>query len=288
MIIVKLMGGLGNQMFQYAFGRNLALKHNTRLILDINWYNDPNNSLYRSYALGVFNIPEKFASTRQITRYTSANSLIHFKFIRQFFPSVRVIKEPHFHFSEDTLNSPDNSYLVGYWQCAKYFSDIRYILLRDFSFKNKPDKSNQIWLELISNSTSVSMHIRRSDYVNNPTTNKFHGTCNLEYYKKACMVIEEKFKSPEYFIFSDDIEWVKANTSFTNPCHFIDHNTSRPSEDLRLMIQCKHHIIANSSFSWWGAWLAENEDKMVIAPEKWILTTLHSAKDVIPSSWIKL
>jgi hypothetical protein len=293
MIIVKLMGGLGNQMFQYAMGRQLALKHNTELKLDLSFLNShPENAEYtmRHYELAAFAIIEKFASEKEIRRFTyipHSEKLVH-RF-QQFINPCHIINEPHFHFSKSILQSPDNSYLSGFFQSEKYFIDIRNKLLKDFSFKNPADELNKKILDQIISATSVSIHIRRGDYVKNPATNEVHGNCGIHYYTHAVEKMNSLLKNPEFFIFSDDIDWAKQNFSFIKLAVFIEHNTGiNDSEDLRLLSNCRHHIIANSSFSWWGAWLAEFPGKIVIGPKEWLKDKQYITSDVMPEAWLRV
>ena len=136
---------------------------------------------------------------------------------------------------------------------------------------------------------AVSLHIRRGDYVSNPVTNNYHGTCSLAYYKKAVLLLKEKIENPSFFIFSDDLLWARENLDFINDMTFIDLDKSIPDhEEMHLMSQCKHNIIANSSFSWWGAWLNENSDKIVIAPKKWFSDNTINTEDLIPAKWMRI
>ena len=133
------------------------------------------------------------------------------------------------------------------------------------------------------------MHIRRGDYVSNPTTNKLHGTCSLEYYHNAVDIIAAKVSNPHFFIFSDDHEWARNNFKIDYPLTFVAHNNAGKNyEDMRLMSLCKHHIIANSSFSWWGAWLGSNPKKIVCAPRGWFKDKSLNTNDIIPSDWSRI
>jgi hypothetical protein len=199
------------------------------------------------------------------------------------------IEEKHFHFDPGMLNLPDNVYINGYWQSEKYFKDIEEVLRKDFTVISPINQENQRMLNLINSTDSVSLHVRRGDYVTNPTTNSFHGTCSLDYYAKAVRYIIENISNPHFFLISDDPDWVKENISINKPVTVIDINTTDNGyDDLRLMSKCKHNIIANSSFSWWGAWLNNNPQKIVIAPEKWFLSPELNTKDLIPQGWMKL
>ena len=197
--------------------------------------------------------------------------------------------EKHFQFDPEAYRAPDQSYLVGYWQSEKYFSDIEHIIREEFSFKDEPDDMNKKILRQIRGANAVSVHIRRGDYVTDPGTAKVHGTCPPDYYRQALALIERKIPAPHFFIFSDDIAWVRQNLKSRSPAFFVDHNQQRQDyEDLRLMSGCRHHIIANSTFSWWGAWLAANPNKIVIAPKKWFNDPTVSTHHLIPPSWVKL
>jgi hypothetical protein len=175
------------------------------------------------------------------------------------------------------------AYLKGYWQSEKYFEGISKTICKHFSFPPFTDNKNKALLELIVHSNSVSIHIRRGDYLKN----NLNWSLDIEYYYRAIDLIKEKVNNPIFYIFSDDMQWAETNIKVPN-CHFINHNKGNDSfRDMQLMSNCKHNIIANSSFSWWGAWLNNNEDKKVIAPNKW-LSTMEGTRDIIPDSWIQL
>ena len=271
MIITKLIGGLGNQMFQYACGSSLADRFNAELKLDITGYETQVKLITpRQYELGEFNITENFATQEEII-------------------SKKLFKEKHFHFDSEVLNLPDETYLNGYWQCEKYFKNIEKALRKEFTLKFSPDAKNIAFLEQIKTVNSVGLHVRRGDYANNEKTNSFHGLCSLDYYKQAIDYISENTKNPHFFLFSDDIDWVKENLISNYPMTMVDCNNSLQGHfDLSLMKNCKHNIIANSSLSWWGAWLNENSNKIVIAPKKWFNDIEINTDDLIPDRWIRL
>ncbi|EKE02186.1 MAG: glycosyl transferase family protein [uncultured bacterium] len=291
MIIVNLYGGLGNQMFQYALGRHLAEKNNTELKLDISAFE---SYKLRKYELGNLNIIEKFALPEEISRLSTLPTGKIERFIRK--TLRKPVKKPESYIKENItggfnpkiLDLQNNIYLEGYWQSEKYFIEIEDIIRKEFSFKFPATGKNKEILENILNINSVSLHIRRGDYVTNPEVNQVHGVCSLDYYKSCVDFIEKKLESPYFYIFSDDIEWVKNNLQIQSQVYYVDHNTvDNAIEDMRLMFSCKHNILANSSFSWWGAWLNSNPDKMVITPRKWFNTT-YDSNDLIPERWIKL
>jgi len=293
-IVVKLMGGLGNQLFQYATGRALALKHKTELKLDLSFLNaDPKNEYTkRGFELNIFNTKYLIASYNDIDAFYKKSLLD--KFISEYFPSSvlkkNIFNQNDFSFMEDFFTSSSKrTYLNGYWQSEKYFSSIREILLKDLVIKKEMSEQCKFTKDLILNSNSVSLHIRRGDYVSDKNANEFHGTLPLEYYNKAMAHFNGLFKDVKVFIFSDDMDWVKSNLKLVNECEYVDFNTGENSVfDMYLMSQCKHNIIANSSFSWWGAWLNQNPEKMVIAPHLWFADKNLNTKDLIPTSWLKL
>lgn len=279
MIITKLIGGLGNQMFQYAAGRQIAVANNTQLKLDITGYDHQVGITPREYGLGVFNIQAAPAGKSEIWRHRLTMAILrHHK-----------IQQKDIHNIRQFLTLPDNSYLEGYWGSEKYFSDIEDIIRKDFTPKNKPDKATIELIQRIKNCNSVSVHVRRSDYVMDKKTHDFHGVCGLGYYKKSILLITKKVTNPSFFIFSDDPNWCKVNLRLQSSTIYVTHNLgNKDYEDVRLMSTCKHNIIANSSFSWWGAWLNKNKDKIVIAPKKWFREPSINTKDLIPQSWIKI
>ncbi len=279
MIITKLIGGLGNQMFQYAAGRALAYRLNTELKLDKIIFK---TYKLHKYELYYFNIKALFASQKGINKFKK-HSLVLFFTKRKFF------KEKHFHFNPEFFKLKGNIYLKGYWPSEKYFKSIESVIRDDFSFKNEPDRKNKKVLEKISKVNSVSIHIRRGDYVLNKKTNAYHGLCPLKYYKKAIQIIKARTKTPTFFVFSDDIKWCKKNIKIDKNITFIDFNNRYKNyEDMRLMSNCKHNIIANSSFSWWGAWLNKNKNKIVIAPKKWFRDPSINTKDLISKLWLRV
>ena len=198
-------------------------------------------------------------------------------------------KEKFFQFDESILEAPNNVILDGYWQSEKYFSNISDILRRELVIKYQQDSQSYKFSQLIQNTQSISVHIRRMDYIQNKKTNDIHGTCSEEYYFRAILYIVEKVNNPHFFLFSDDPEWARHKLKLNFPTTIVDCNdASRNYEDLRLMSSCKHNIIANSTFSWWGAWLNANSKRIIIAPREWFKDTTRNTKDLIPNSWVKL
>jgi glycosyl transferase family 11 len=289
MIIVKLCGGLGNQLFQYALGKSLSIASKLPLKLDINAFK---KDTLRKYYLNNFTINEELATQKEIVVFKNNIFLkaINKLTKNKFHYLNHIVNEKNICFEPQILKIKKKVYLDGYWQTEKYFKDIENILKKEFVLKTPLNAKNKKTLERISVSlNSVALHIRRGDYVNNTATSQFHGNCSLQYYQNAINLISEKIKDPHFFIFSDDIPWVKENLKSKYPMYYLDNNPPEKGyEDLRLMSGCKHFIIANSSFSWWGAWLAENKNKIVIAPKKWFNDTSIDTKDLIPETWLKI
>jgi len=282
MIIVKLWGGLGNQMFQYADGRHLSLKNKTSLVLDLSRLTktEPVSYTKRDFELDVFNIRYK----KKI--YTDQLSYAARTYRKLF---TKTVHENGNQFNPDVLSQKGNVVLNGFWQTEKYFSDIGDIIRQDFTFKQTPDAANSKLLDEIKGTNSVSVHFRRGDYINNPVTAEVHETCSPAYYQTAMDLVGQKVKDTHFFVFSDEIEWVRKNVEITGKHTFVDVNKGvKSAGDMRLMAACKSNIIANSSFSWWGAWLNPNPNKIIIAPKKWFKDTAVAINDLIPPNWITL
>jgi hypothetical protein len=292
MIIARLIGGLGNQLFQYAVGRRLSLMHHTSLKLDLSWFGQQEQ---RNYALDHFSITSTIATDAELAPFLKSNSRINRNFNRMMkiiLPALpqKNITEKSVDFDPAILNAPDNVYLDGYWQSEKYFKDIAPILEKEFVVRTPPDQSNRKALDMVNREKNpVCIHIRRSDYVTNPTTNRYHGVLPIDYYHSGIELLEHTTRDPHFFIFSDDMEAVRGRLYFKSPVTYFMHNTSQKDyEDFRLMCSCRHFIIANSSFSWWAAYLSKGQDKTILAPSRWFSGIPYNPKDRIPDSWIQL
>ena len=178
----------------------------------------------------------------------------------------------------------------GFWQSEKYFIDKEKEIRADLTLKDAVGpKAQEVSAKIKNAKNSISLHVRRGDYVSDAKTNEHHGTCGPEYYVQALEYITSEIgKDIIVFIFSDDIEWVKDNMPMSYPAVYVSSLDIPDYEELMLMSQCHHHIIANSSFSWWGAWLNPRPDKIVIAPKQWIRKMQWRHKDTVPKSWIRL
>ena len=285
MIIVKLDGGMGNQMFQYAVGKYLSLKLKAKLKLDTDTYLS-NKS--RHYALDHLSTEENFSTQRE------KKSLHRKEYFRRklnkigfsISPYWCTEQEPGYHNYIEQLT--DNVYLEGFWQSEKYFKPIEEIIRKEFVVKEVPAEINKKHLDKIESVNAVSVHIRRGDYMSDKTTNEVHGVCDISYYDEAINRMTAEVNDPSFFIFSDDMAWAKAHLSIDDGLvTYVDNNSGADYEDIRLMYSCKHHIIANSSFSWWGAWLNTYRDKKVIAPKKWFRSVVTN-KDIIPDGWLTI
>jgi hypothetical protein len=295
MIIVKLHGGLGNQMFQYAFGRALSIHRNEDLKFDISSFPDPNN---RKYCLDKLGLQLQFASADECYRAQYALQPLYWRLICRFFnkpcPPIRksagYFEEKGFAFNPSVFTS-SITYASGYWQCEKYWAGYEDVIRREFSFNIAMSEKTLELAEKISGCKSVSVHFRRGDYVDNSATKDLHGGCSLAYYAAAVNQIAEAEKDIELYVFSDEPEWCRNNFKTKYPMHFVTHTAvEHDYEDIWMMSCCKHNIIANSSFSWWGAWLSQNPDKIVIAPRRWLAddTANEQMQDLIPKQWISL
>ena len=292
MIIGKIIGGLGNQMFQYAMGRSLSLKQGWPLRLDISGFAD--YELHQGFELQrLFNCQMQVVTQSDLRRVLGWQSspVVRRLLTRSGFSAFRrkeFVVEPHFHYWPGISEVHANCYLVGYWQSEKYFQSHASVIFDDFTFALPLTDKNAELAKQISQVQAVSLHVRRGDYINNLKTNAAHGVCSIEYYRTAIQYISNSVKRPYFFIFSDDIAWVKDNLKMEMPYQYVDHNQGASSfNDMHLMSLCQHHIIANSSFSWWGAWLNPNPGKIVIAPKRWF-TNSRNTSDLTPANWVNL
>lgn len=290
MVIVKLIGGLGNQLFQYALGRAISVKRNVTLKLDLSWFEA---FTLRPYELKHFNVIENIASAGEVGRFgeTYPNGLVGHAhraaaaILPDYFRYTAIVKTG-FPFDPGVLEVRGNLYLDGYWQSEKYFKDVEDIIRKEFTVKYPPDEINARVARHISGVESVCLHVRRGDYVSDPATNEAHGVCPPEYYAAAVAALTKTVVDPHFFVFTDDPDWARDNLRLEHPITFVTHNgVARSYEDLRLMSLCHHFIVANSSFSWWGAWLSQYPAKRVFAPRAWFRTDRYDTRDLIPDSW---
>lgn len=292
MVISQILGGLGNQMFQYAAGRALSVAAQQPLQLDLRGFEK--YALHQGFEIErVFAAPVKVAgaadvrdmlgwrageTTRKVLKRTRS-PLLHG-------PCLAI--EPHFNYWPGLKAGGAPRYLMGYWQSEKYFKDFEQTVRADFSFKTPLTGQNLETAARMQEGMSVSLHVRRGDYITHAQTAKVLNVCSPAYYRKALTHIAERVSEPRFFVFSDDPQWARDNLDIPFSAHYIDINHGMQSYiDMQLMSLCRHHIIANSSFSWWGAWLNPNPDKIVIAPREWFRNGLDNS-DLIPPQWIRL
>lgn len=288
-----LQGGLGNQMFQYAASFALAKQHGTQLKLDINYLLDKSKRYFRytprDYAMDVFDIKAEIATPEEISRFTvpriGNKYLYHLK--KRIFKNHNVFLENNIASTNDFFNIPANAYLEGYWQDPTYFKNIRNLLLFEFFFKDPLPAYCTEMFNKIKYSNSVCIVFRRGDYVGHPELD----ITELGFYRAAIDILQKRFRTLTYFVFSDDIPWCKNNFKRKDiELDFVDQAYTGPKAEfyLQLMLACKKYIIPNSTYPWWAAWLNQDPDKTVIAPKKWFKGQVEDVNPIVPKDWITL
>ncbi|HVN40475.1 MAG TPA: alpha-1,2-fucosyltransferase [Myxococcota bacterium] len=290
MIVTRISGGLGNQMFQYAAGRRLALARATGLLLDLSPLDDPRVATPRCYELHAFPIRAAIASAAELEAIAPRRDSLAARIARRACGARRsAATERHFHFDPEVLDLPDGSCLHGYWQSERYFADVADDVRRELTVERPATGRNAELLERIDACNAVSVHVRRGDYVSLPPVRATHGVCPLDYYERAARTLAERVADPVFFVFSDDPDWVRDHLRLDGEMVQVDHNRPEAgSEDMRLMSRCAHHVIANSTFSWWGAWLDPRPEKIVVAPRRWFEDGDRDTSDLVPAGWIRL
>ncbi len=289
MVITSLGGGLGNQMFQYALGRKMAIKNNDLLLLDISVFDvNKSDKHYRHFSLKHFKITNDFATPEQIRalKYPYGNfvSKIRNRLERM------ILNHDHVGFEPYILKKTGPIYLAGFWQSEKYFKDIRNVLLKEFSLRESFTKVSQLIADNIQGSkNSVSLHVRRGDFVESEQNLHIYGSyCDQNYYNRALTFLAKERDTLSVFVFSDDVEWVRKNIIIPHDTTYISETESPDYERLALMSLCDLHIIANSTFGWWGSWLDNKPGKIVIGPSVWIPGQNLSVDDILPVEWIRM
>src|SRR6266536_4174701 len=293
MVIVRLLGGLGNQMFQYAAARRLALAHNVPLKLDLSWFA---HSADRAYALQALNIQEAFATPEELGEIrgpaTGGIPRVVFRLRRRFkigYDWTWIHERTLSPYDPRVLHARARTYLDGYWQSERYFSDVADTIRREFTIRDQLDATARAIVDRMATAESVSVHVRRGDYVSLPRASRARSVCTPSYYERCVASIAERLGHPHLFLFSDDPDWVAANLRFEHPTTLVSTVPARRGhEDLRLMTACRHHLIANSSFSWWGAWLNPHPEQVVLAPRRWMHDPRVHDRDVLPPPWIRV
>jgi len=290
-VITRLNGGLGNQLFQYAAGRALAERLGAPLKVDLAEFE---TYLLRRFELDQFKINAGIATPEEI-----AGFIINPSRFQRYYSRLAIslglgfnkiaFKENKFGYDDTFENIRHPMYLNGYWQSEKYFKSAEDKLRSELCLVDKLGEASQKILDEILKCSAVSLHIRRGDYITNLSAAAVHGACSLDYYYSAIRHMTAHVENPYFFVFSDDPQWAKDNLKISYPVQFVEANgPDRGVEDMWLMKSCNHHIIANSSFSWWAAWLNNRQDKIVIAPRTWFLDKKINANDLIPEQWHRI
>jgi len=290
MIVVKLRGGLGNQLFQYAFGRALSISRGVSLYFDISELGNICEVTPRKYALAPFCFPAEIATEEMVTRVITGRGKLEAR-LRARMPLRwrRVVGEQKEGFDQEFLKVGSTVLLSGYWQDERYFSSYGFQIRRDILHYCAFSKPVEELAQTIIPENAVSIHIRRGDYESDPVAAKRHGTISKCYYMNALSRIQEIIPSPRYYVFSDSIEWAKNNMAFDFPAIFVSNAFGQQDhEDLWLMSRCRHHIIANSTFSWWGAWLGEQKDSVIVYPTRWFVNPIFENEGPAPGRWVKV
>jgi hypothetical protein len=265
-VVTGLVGGLGNQMFQYAAARAVTLRTGATLALDLSWF--PTQSK-QQFGLAAFPIRATVLDPTQPLPGETRR--------------LPVVKERGFHFQPALLTAAPSCYLEGYWQSERYFEAVADDIRREFWIDPPPEVD---LFRPTDQQTAVSVHVRRGDYVAEPETRAYHGTCSLEYYARAMDLVRRLVPGARFFLFSDDPAWVQANLGGADTV-VVSELHSPAHRDLLLMAQCRHHVLANSSFSWWGAWLSQ-PGGVTVAPRPWFLTPENNTKDLLPPAWLSI
>jgi hypothetical protein len=292
-IIAQLQGGLGNQLFQYATARALAHRHHTTLLLDQSWFTKTYEDVTpRELLISALNTKGAFISLDAPPKRPNRIRRI-LQRLWPMNPFVYSEKTPYC-FDENLLRATafkkQNLYLIGYWQSYRYFESIKEILQTEITPKNPLNAHYQDYLGQIQSSTSAMIHIRRGDYVHLPSASKVHGFVGLQYYQQGMATILAKSPDIHFFVFSDDPNWAKENLPHQERITLIQSYESSDAviQELELMTHCQHHLIANSSLSWWAAWLAKNPGNLVICPSHWTTDSDMKWDDLLPASWQRI
>lgn len=296
MIISQICGGLGNQMFQYALGRSLSLQHGVPLLLDLSWFESMEGCTPRRFLLDGFPALANKTVWRECSPAEREGlcsvtfwQRLCAKIARRPAQNPRHCREEQTTFKADMGLIPPPLYLDGYWQDERYFIAHREHIRQDFIFPVFSEEAQFLANCIEKQSETISVHIRRGDYIADPTINAVHGLCSSAYYAAAIARIKERATSPTLYLFSDDPAWVRANFDTQGlPATIIDlHDKNSEFEDMHLMRLCKHHIIANSSFSWWGAWLSA-EQGVTVAPQQWFKNPSMNTINPCPPRWARI
>jgi len=294
MITAQLNGGLGNQLFQYSAAKSLALRHNVPLRLDISSFlreNLPELEVPRDFELYNFTGVNDETCRLSAEENEAIIAFLKKKSLAKLLPNYKrkIYSEPFYHFDPNFFNSRKNVLLRGQWQSEKYFSCYRNHFLHALQLRGNLVQNCQAKANEMRSCNSVSVHVRRADYLRKQIILEWHGVMGKDYYQQAFAILKQKIGSFKPFYFTDDPEWVIENLLPLQSGELVSGtSTQNHYEDFYLISQCKHNIIANSSFSWWGAWLNQNPGKIVIGPKKWFDQGPKDTFDILPEAWIKI
>ena len=283
MIYSRIFGGLGNQLFQYAAARAVSLRCGTELVLDARLA--PVGSHW-AFALDHFNINARIADPSELP--PGKDQRLGYAMWRVFGRNPKFLREKGLGYQENVATAPDGSYLHGYFQSERYFADVLDQLGDELRIITPPDTQNAEYAERIAQAGhTVSLHMRRGDYLGTLKSNATYATCDEGYYLRALERLSEGGSELKVFVFSDDPDWVRENLKLPYDMTAVGHNgPDKHYEDLRLMSCCSDHVIANSTFSWWGGWLDRRPDARVVGPAKWFNDPKMANPDILPSRWI--
>ncbi|MEN0045800.1 MAG: alpha-1,2-fucosyltransferase [Bacteroidota bacterium] len=292
MIVIRLKGGMGNQMFQYAAGRGIAERIGTNLYLDLSQLLDHNlkNTTPRHYDLDLFQIEPKFVLPPSVIKklYAIPTPYVRSWTKKYALRGKQYFKETQFPVIEALLNQPpDHTYYNGWWQSERYFENVTATIRAEFQFRNERLPASSDLFEQIASTNSVCLNIRRTDFL----LVDWLKVADLAYFTRASDYMIKRLQQPHFFVFSDDIEWGRKNIRINgHPVHIVgaEMNGHRYINKFQLMQACKHFIIPNSSYAWWAAWLSENPEKIVIAPKVWFTNSNRDSSDLVPKKWIRL
>ncbi len=294
-VIVQILGGLGNQMFLYALGRSIARRTGAPLLLDTSVMTYAPQETRRSYDLDIFKLRPTFATRADVARYHSHGAGLAGKIahrLRGATGARDILRQYKFEYQPEILRVAPPVYITGYWQSYRYFADIEDLLRADFAFRDPLPPATAVYADAIAQPGAVCVHVRRGDYLD-PKYSHFIGPCGIDYYRRAVERLREVVEEPTFFVFSDDIAWCRANFGWLGRAvQFVEYAVppgARPqASDLQLMTRASHFIVANSTFSWWAAWLAGDRAKLVIAPKEWFKRAELITDDLVPGNWERL
>lgn len=287
MIVVRLNGGLGNQLFQYATGRHLALLNNSELYLDNTFLETQQAETNWKYELAAFNIESKIADEQILQNFRGSDFSTTDRMLTRIVSlgKNKKYKFEEYGFDEAILELKGNYYLCGYFQSEKYFKSIAAQLRKDLIIKDDYLPKDTALIQKINQRQSIAIHIRRGDYIRNLSSMDAHGLCSKDYYTKSIDFLKNELGNDiHFYIFTDDEEWIKREMTWNIESTLVTGKSI--IEDFYLMSLCKHNIIANSTFSWWAAWLNNNPDKKIIIPKHWTTNTITEQIELVPNNWL--